>query len=154
MTQPLKAYRIVKTKWREKALDGDGAKLFGGRWNSKGKACVYCASTEALAQLEMLVHLQHFELLQHYTLLELTLATNQIMRLDTLPDNWRADPAPAETATIGDEWLRQAPSVALQVPSAIATNDNNILLNPTHKDFSVIKASAKALSFQFDPRLK
>ena len=154
MTQPLKVYRIVKTKWREKALDGEGAKLYGGRWNSKGKACVYCASTEALAQLEMLVHLQRFELLQHYTLLELTLNTDQVMRLDTLPDNWRTDPAPAETATIGDQWLNQAPSVALQVPSAIATNDNNFLLNPIHTDFNAIKKTVRALPFQFDPRLK
>lgn len=73
------------------------------------------------------------------------------MRLDTLPDNWRTDPAPAETAIIGDQWLQQAPSVALQVPSAIATNDNNFLLNPIHKDFNAIKKTVKELTSKFDP---
>ena len=52
-------YRIVKTKWAETAFDGEGARLFGGRWNSKGQSCVYLAGSESLAILEILVHLDN-----------------------------------------------------------------------------------------------
>jgi RES domain len=38
-------------------LDGEGARLFGGRWNSPGIPAVYCASSLALAVLETYVRL-------------------------------------------------------------------------------------------------
>ena len=39
------------------ALDGEGARLYGGRWNSAGTAVVYAASHLSLAALEYLVHI-------------------------------------------------------------------------------------------------
>jgi RES domain-containing protein len=46
-------WRIAKHTVRYQATDlsGGGAKSTGGRWNSKGKAVVYAASTIALATL-------------------------------------------------------------------------------------------------------
>lgn len=41
---------------RYPALDGEGARLYGGRWNSPGTAMVYAATHIALALLEQLVH--------------------------------------------------------------------------------------------------
>ena len=38
-------------------LSGEGARLYGGRWNSSGRAMVYAASDAALAVLEVRVHL-------------------------------------------------------------------------------------------------
>ncbi|MGL6251681.1 MAG: RES family NAD+ phosphorylase, partial [Billgrantia desiderata] len=37
----VRGYRLVKRKWLQAAFDGEGARLYGGRWNSKGKACIY-----------------------------------------------------------------------------------------------------------------
>jgi RES domain-containing protein len=37
-------------------LDGEGARLAGGRWNSRGRAAVYTSSRLSLAALELLVH--------------------------------------------------------------------------------------------------
>ena len=42
-------------------LDGEGARLYGGRWNSPGQAVVYASSTLALAALEYLIHLDSSE---------------------------------------------------------------------------------------------
>ncbi|NYS41243.1 RES family NAD+ phosphorylase, partial [Pseudomonas syringae pv. actinidiae] len=67
-------YRLVKRKWLAQAFDGEGAKLYGGRWNSKGNACVYCAGSESLALLEILVHLNNSGVARHYAMLELQIA--------------------------------------------------------------------------------
>src|SRR5690242_6028363 len=37
-------------------LDGEGARLAGGRWNRRGTADVYTSATLSLAALELLVH--------------------------------------------------------------------------------------------------
>lgn len=50
--------RVVRLCTRKHAgLDGEGARLLGGRWNSPGRAAVYTASCGALAALEYMVHL-------------------------------------------------------------------------------------------------
>ena len=36
-------------------LDGEGARLAGGRWNPKGTPVIYASQSEALAYLEVLV---------------------------------------------------------------------------------------------------
>lgn len=48
-------YRLCKAA--HIALDGKGARLWGGRWNSADWPMVYTAATPSLAVLEILVHL-------------------------------------------------------------------------------------------------
>ena len=48
-------YRLCKAVYS--ALDGEGARLWGGRWNSAGRPMVYAAASPSLAVLEVLVHL-------------------------------------------------------------------------------------------------
>lgn len=52
-----RAWRIVKEKHAATAFSGEGARLYGGRWNSVGTSLVYTSGTKALAALESLVHL-------------------------------------------------------------------------------------------------
>ncbi|MBU2431943.1 MAG: RES domain-containing protein, partial [Proteobacteria bacterium] len=35
------SYRVVKEKYLDFVFDGEGARLYGGRWNSKGVPVVY-----------------------------------------------------------------------------------------------------------------
>lgn len=148
----IKAYRIVKSKWAESAFDGEGAKRYGGRWNSKGIACVYLADSIALAMLEILVHIERKSLLKDYLLFELKLPINQIQQLDqsVLPSNWDSDPAPEETAVIGDQWLRASDKLGLMLPSTIVPMENNYLINHQHKDFTKIVQNSKPIPFEFD----
>ena len=53
----MQAYRLVKKRYADDPLSPQGAKLYGGRWNSKGNGAVYAADSVALAVLEVLVHL-------------------------------------------------------------------------------------------------
>lgn len=49
---PLEAYRLVRTDRAEGAFNGEGSRLFGGRWNPKGVAGVYCSQHLSLCVLE------------------------------------------------------------------------------------------------------
>lgn len=155
MSNSIKLYRLVHSKWAAQAFDGEGARLFGGRWNSKGQLCIYTAGSEALAILEILVHLNNRVALNQYRLFQLTIERIDLMQISTstLPASWREQPATAETARIGDSWLNQTASLALAVPSVLAPRENNILLNPKHANFSRCLASITELDFMPDPRL-
>ncbi|MBM2839324.1 MAG: family phosphorylase, partial [Deltaproteobacteria bacterium] len=48
-------FRIAKTKYIND-LSGNGARVYGGRWNEKGVAVIYTSESRALAALEFLVH--------------------------------------------------------------------------------------------------
>lgn len=149
------AYRIVKKKWAGNAFDGEGARLYGGRWNSRGQSCVYLAGSESLAILEILVHLDNAKQINHYALFAVELDEKDIMLLDhdSLPHNWQEDPAPADTADLGDEWLNSQSSLALCVPSSIVTRERNFLLNVDHPAFDSMMNTKVELEFSMDTRL-
>ena len=148
------AWRIAKQKHASTAFTGEGARLFGGRWNNPGTSIVYTAESQSLAVLEMLVHLDSLELLRKYVLFELGIDDSAIEHLDhsRLPKDWRVDPLPASVRAIGDSWIGADTSAVLRVPSALVPSENNFLLNPRHKDFPKLSIG-KPMPFSFDRRL-
>ena len=148
------AWRIVQRGFIRSAFTGEGARRFGGRWNSPGRAVVYTAGSQALAALEMLVHLDAERLLRNYVAIPVTIPGRLIrrVRLSDLPRNWKAYPAPATTRSIGDEWLAEENSPVLRVPSVVIPSEHNFLLNPAHRLFPKLRIG-KACTFRFDPRL-
>src|SRR5260370_9966573 len=88
------AWRLAKAKYRKSALDGVGSALGGGRWNSVGTRVVYCASTLALAVLEVRVHIpiSNFPLPARYVGLEILIASACIECATRLPRSWRVAP--------------------------------------------------------------
>jgi len=150
------AYRLVKARYGDTALDGSAAKNYGGRWNSKGVAMLYASDTIALAALELLVHLHHGEILNQYLLFSLELPDNSVMSLKetALPSDWRHDPPPPSTAAIGDEWASGQLSLALTVPSTLVPRQRNFLLNPAHPAFETVITGVSNELFEFDPRLQ
>jgi RES domain-containing protein len=59
--------------------------------------------------------------------------------LRELPPNWRDAAAPAQLARFGDEFAAHAKFCLLRVPSVLAPEENNLLINPAHEDFGRIK---------------
>ena len=148
------AWRIFKPKHKATAFTGEGARLYGGRWNSKGTAVVYAAGSAALAALELLVHLSSQQILDWYQLCDLTFDEEMVTEVGAsdLPANWRSDPARQALRQIGDTWIASQASAVLRVPSVIIDTESNYLLNPAHRDFSRIRIG-RARRFRLDSRL-
>jgi len=136
----IRGWRIVKPEHVDNAFSGEGALKFGGRWNSKGTAMVYCAGTLSLAALEMLVHLELAEILNTYLRIPVEFDSKLVLELaaEGLPADWKEDPIPFSTTAIGDTWIASGQSVVLKVPSVIVPEESNYLLNPLHSDFKKV----------------
>jgi RES domain-containing protein len=135
-------------------LDGEGARLNGGRWNSAGRPVVYTAQTAALAVLEVLVWTDPEDVPDDLRLFEIELpdgaAAEQVNAAD-LPRSWM-EPGSPECAAAGDRWLADAASLALAVPSAVLPEERNLLINPRHPDAARVRV-AESRPFAFDLRL-
>jgi RES domain-containing protein len=149
------AYRLVKERWAGSALDGSGAKAYGGRWNSPGTVILYASESIALAALELLVHLRRGRVLASYRVFTLNIPDESVRRLDEsdLPSDWRVDPHPVSTARLGDGWAASGRSVAILVPSTIIPREHNLLISPAHPDFATVARDAMSEPFDYDPRL-
>ena len=146
---PLRLYRVCRA--RHARLDGYGAKVVGGRWNSPGHAVVYLAESVSLAVLENLVHMSREDFPTGYVLVAATVpegigvCTEIQLRLS----------CPITDATrrqLGDYWLGSRMTAVLKVASTVVPNEHNFLLNPAHSDFGAIEVD-KAIPFRFDWRL-
>src|SRR4051812_43027487 len=115
------AYRIVRAQYAGDAFNGEGARIYGGRWNEVGTPVVYTSASISLCTLEMLVHLRETRILSGYVLFHVHIDERLVTSIDrsTLPSNWREYPAPHALAALGAEWIRGGKSVALGVPSAV-----------------------------------
>lgn len=129
---------------RHPVWDGTGAALFGGRFNSPGRAVIYGALTCAGAMLEVLVHARIGKVPRH-----------QIVVTAQVPDDVpveRAEPGmlPAgwDTADLGiaraygDRWIGEARSAVLLVPSVVVRGEWNAMVNPVHPDAGRIVVGA------------
>ena len=149
------AWRIVKHKYSAtKAFDGEGARLYGGRWNSRGVPVVYTAESQSLAVLEMLVHLDTADVLPSYVFFEVTVDKALVSALaeSDLPRDWQSDPPPPRLREIGDIWAVSNASVALRVPSSLIPSEYNYILNPKHPEFARLRFG-NAVPYRYDPRL-
>ena len=144
----LEVFRIVTQRRVVDAFTGEGARLYGGRWNPKGIPVVYTASTRSLAMLEMLV--QDQPLRARYVIIAARIPLNvRVERIATsvLPGDWAAPERVDELRVMGAHWITRAKSAVLCVPSAVVPNEFNFLLNPVHADFARIsRAVAKSLT--------
>jgi len=149
----MECHRICRKAHR--ALDGEGARLYGGRWNSPGQPVVYASTTLALAALEYLIHLDSSEAPLDLMAIRIAIPDDVAIsdvRLRTLPARWHRYPAPDTCRAVGDAWLAARKTAVLRVPAAPVPEEWNVLLNPRHPEFHRIRQVA-ARRFHFDQRL-
>jgi len=149
----LSVWRLVTARYANSAFSGEGARLYGGRWNRKGIPLVYTAASQSLAMLEMLV--QDQPLRARYVMIEARIpkgiAIDRI-GIEDLPGDWRSIAAREKLRSIGSDWAIKGAAAVLAVPSAVIPDETNYLLNPLHADFKRIKPG-RPRKFQTDLRL-
>jgi RES domain-containing protein len=118
-------YRVVRRRFAD--LSGEGARLYGGRYNPPGVSAIYTSQSIALAVLEVLAHLDRPEVPDDYVVMAIQIVSRQVYR----PRN--VDPA--DLAAIGRipasqfrESLFYRP--ILRVPSVIVPREYNFVLFP------------------------
>lgn len=137
-------HRLAKAAFT--GLDGEGARLFGGRWNSPGRPMIYTAASPSLAVLEVLVHLDLPP--------ELIPSDYRLLSIFVPDDAPLADVAelPDDPLSVGDAFLALGEALVLRTPSAVVPQEHNSLINPRHPAAAGLKLAADE-PFRFDPRL-
>ena len=150
---PLQLWRL--TREAHAALDGEGARLHGARWNSRGVGVVYAASHLSLAALEYLVHIDSEDAPDDLVALRLHVqddATELVYEPAALPEGWRDTPPPPECQVIGDHWAATGEHLLLRVPSVLVPEESNVLVNPVHLEASGVGV-LESRTFSYDLRL-
>jgi RES domain-containing protein len=147
-------WRICRRRYTAEAASGEGARPYGGRWNSRGVRVVYASTSLALAAIETFVNLEPNLQPKDLVFIEGEISDAlEIRRLEltALPASWH-ETRGESLRRFGDEWIRAAQTVALLVPSAAIRGEWNVLLNPAHADFSKVKFQEPE-PFEFDVRM-
>lgn len=152
----MELYRIAQEKYAED-LSGNGARLFGGRWNSEGQFALYTSFTRSLALLETLAHTPA-KLLQAKTYLLITLfipdtTVIQSIEAKKLSHGWNDVEISPFTQKTGDQFLIAKKNMALAVPSVLIPEELNYVLNPLHADFKKLKI-VNTRRIRFDNRVQ
>lgn len=136
-------------------LTGDGARLFGGRWNMKGDACIYTSGTRSLCILEYAANVQLDELPPELMMTEYLLPDEfcKVIDITDLPADWHHLPAPMSTKFFGSALLADRSCVCFAVPSAVVPAELNYILNPAATEFHQVTIVATE-PFTFDHRIK
>ena len=130
----MQIYRIGDI--RHPLWDGTGAAMVGGRWNSPGRPAIYGSLSYACAMLETLVHanIGRVPATHAYVVAEIP-DSAAIERRDasSLPSGWDSDDR-SIARRFGDQWLQEARSIVLVVPSVVARLEWNVVINSLHAD--------------------
>jgi RES domain-containing protein len=147
-------YRLLQAAYRHDPLSGQGAALYGGRWNPKGFSLLYTTESPALSLLEVLVHINPKHIPEYYLVTLEVPDSKRSYRLDELPNGWRATGSaqPSHSQTFLLDWLRAPDCLLVEVPSAIIPVMNNYLINPRHALYSTCRVVSNE-RFEIDERL-
>jgi RES domain-containing protein len=151
----IRVWRLCRAKHAGDPLSGEGARLFGGRWNAKGTRMVYCAATQSLACMEALVHLDLQDLPKDYQAVGIDIPDGVSMKrlaATGLPPDWKQVPGPESLKELGTAWAASGKEAVLVVPSAVIPDELNYLINPDHPDVKLLRV-LPAVPFVFDGRL-
>jgi RES domain-containing protein len=149
----LTVWRLLTVRFATSAFSGEGARMYGGRWNRKGIPMVYTSGAQSLAMLEMLV--QDDPLRARYVVIPASIPDEVAVERvapDDLPANWRAIESRSQLQDLGSAWARSLSSAVLAVPSAVVPDESNYLLNPLHPAFARIEIGTPR-AFVTDVRL-
>jgi RES domain-containing protein len=126
---------------RYTGLTGEGARLYGGRYNPPGIPAVYTSQSIALAVLEILVHVDKSEVPDDYVVMAIGFSGRKMSRRPG------ANLMGANQRDIGSFQATFYPSPVLRVPSVIVPREYNFVLLPEAAGFAAKIEWIESLSF-------
>jgi RES domain-containing protein len=149
---PMRVFRIGDPAGKYPIYSGEGAASVEGRWHERGQEVIYASEHYSTAMLEKLAH--YNGLLppnQHFLEIELPAGTSyEEVTKDSLPD-WQLPDSPA-ARRFGADWIGERRSAILIVPSYVAREESNVLINPRHAEAKAIRPGREKPVF-WDVRL-
>lgn len=150
---PLRLWRIVTGP--HPIWSGEGARLFGQRWNPPGLPAIYTGTSFAGCLVEVLVHANRKKPPSAARFVE-ALVPDGVSREVFDPASHPGWDNPHDTSiaqAFGRAWLEGRRSALLFVPSVVtAGRDTNVVVNPDHPDAARISVGAET-PVALDPRL-
>ncbi len=131
----MRLWRIEKSLFAQEARSGNGARIYGGRWNRPGRPAISCAGSLSLAMLEVPAQVSTEEdagAQRVFFTVEIDDQWMEAIAATDLPRNWRSALNVGPGRRQGDAWLVRGHSAALRAPSALVAGEFNGLLNPAH----------------------
>lgn len=148
----MQVFRIGLAKYTA-SLNASGR---AARWNPNDVEMIYTAGSRSLACLENVVHRNQIGLNQSFKVMTIEIPDDlSILSIQqkNLVADWTEFHRMPITQKLGEDWIKEARSAVLKVPSAIINAEYNYLINPKHTDFKFIKL-LKSEIFVFDKRIK
>lgn len=139
----MKLYRFSSLKYT-KVLDGKGAALHGGRWNSMGRPMIYASSSASLAYIELLRRFLPRQVPLDYCLIEYEVPDDVGIReipVSVLSEEWNSALHGMETQKLGDAFLDDEKELILKVPSVLLPSSYHYNINPLHRDMTKLQIS-------------
>jgi RES domain-containing protein len=126
--------------------------MYPQRWNRKDGRMVYAGLSLAVCQLELLVHLDRAAPPKDHVWIRIEVPDGvPLEEIDRDEIRGWAWSDCAASRRYGSQWIEEARTVGLIVPSRAASDGQNLLLNPLHPDFAQITSSVRRM--RWDQRL-
>ncbi|CAN7632437.1 RES family NAD+ phosphorylase [Pararhizobium sp. LjRoot255] len=140
LDRTLTSFRIGDPNGAYPIFDATGSTIAPGRWNTPGSPLIYTSDHYSTALLEKLVHGSgRLPPNQHYVEITLPVGLSyEVFSAPALP-GWDSMPATV-SKDFGERWCSERRSAILMVPSVVARLDHNVLINPAHPEFAMIRA--------------
>lgn len=150
-------FRLQKLKYGVD-LSGKGSNKVSGRWNVKGDFLIlYTSANKSLALLEKI---ESFSTdpgvkLPSFIMLEIEIPDSKVVYIEEmqLPKGWNNEIDKSPSQLFGMDWLSKYKSLAISVPSVFSL-DRNILINPQHPEFNIVKIVNSIENFPINKRLR
>lgn len=131
-------YRIGDPNGRYPIFSSEGAYQNAGRWHLAGDRVIYVSENYSTAMLEKLVYYNAaMPPGQHFARITLPAGLSYEVFSPASVPNW-ASANKREAQAFGHTWIEAQRSCLLFMPSVVAREERNVLINERHPDFSRI----------------
>lgn len=149
----MKVYRLALTQYCD--LSGEGAKIYGGRWNLPGFPAIYMGASISASLLERLTidpELLSSERYMLYSIREFSIPESLILipKKEDLPLDWNQIPAVRSSMEYGTNLLKSG-ILCFGVPSVVDPSSMNVVINPLAESF--LSLETKIYPLELDKRI-